>query len=59
LSGAEPASPHPPASDQAETKPEPTEHFSSGLGEQLRQQQQYVPNTRSSNSSNSIRWRAI
>jgi hypothetical protein len=42
LSDAEPASPQPPAPDQAGARPEQPGHFSSQLGEQLRQQQQYA-----------------
>ena len=38
--GSEPPSPSAPAPDQAE--PEPAQHFSTGLGDQLRQQRLYV-----------------
>jgi hypothetical protein len=40
LSDAEPSSPQPPKTDEADAKP--AQHFSSGLGEQLRQQQHYA-----------------
>ena len=42
----EPSSPQPPATDQAEAKSEPAQHFSSGLGEQIRQQQAYAEQQR-------------
>jgi hypothetical protein len=45
LSDAEPSSPQPPATHQAEAKPEP-EHFSSTLGEQIRAQQAYAEQQR-------------
>jgi hypothetical protein len=40
LSDAEPSSPQPPATDQADAKS--AQHFSSGLGEQIRQQRAYA-----------------
>ena len=42
LSDAEPSSPQPPKTDEAEAKSEPSQHFSSGLEEQLAQQRAYA-----------------